>query len=265
MDSKKVNGQSTVVLNTMNSTPSNGHPFDIDWNVEPYHWWFVVRRKLLRFLLSSITYPEGSLALDVGCGVGSNLAALTSLGLTVVGLDLSFQALSLAKKRHKCPFINGNLNQLPIHPNSVGLIIASDILEHLEDDSAGIASLRESLKDKGILILTVPAFRFLWGIQDRVTGHQRRYSRQEIINKLEQGGFEVLRSSYFNFLLFLPILLGRQALRLIRPNIPSENIINSPMINFLLKAIFSMEPVMLKHFSFPFGVSIFCIARKVQS
>ena len=83
MDSKKVNGQSTVVLNTMNSTPSNGHPFDIDWNVEPFHWWFVVRRKLLRFLLSSITYPEGSLTLDVGCGVGSNLAALTSLGYSV--------------------------------------------------------------------------------------------------------------------------------------------------------------------------------------
>ena len=253
------------MLDTKNSVRSKDHPFDIDWMVEPFHWWFVVRRKLLRFLLSSIPFSEGSLALDMGCGVGSNLAALTSMSFRVVALDLSFQALSLAKKRHECSFINADLTQLPFLPNTFGLIIATDILEHLEDDSAGIASMHRVLRDEGVLILTVPAFRFLWGIQDRVTGHQRRYSRQEIINKLEQGGFEVLRSSYFNFFLFLPILLGRQALRLIRPNIPSENIINSPMINFLLKAIFSMEPVMLKYFSFPFGVSIFCIARKVQS
>jgi SAM-dependent methyltransferase len=250
------------VVDNVNSSKSSGHPFEIDWKVESFHWWFSVRRKLLRSLLSSLSLPQGSIALDVGCGVGSNLAALTSTGLRVVALDLSFQALSLARTRHNCLFINGNLSNLPIFPNSVGLIIATDILEHLRDDAAGIASLRQALKEEGILILTVPAFRFLWGIQDKVTGHERRYSQHEIIEKLEQGGFEILRSSYFNFFLFFPILAARGMMRILKPKIPSENVINAPIMNSLLKAIFSLEPFLLRYLTFPFGVSVFCVARK---
>ena len=246
----------------MNSHRTQGHPFDIDSRVESFHWWFAGRRKLLSSLLSSVPLSRGALALDVGCGVGSNLATLTSMGLRVVALDLSFEALLLAQKRYKSSFINANLNQLPILPNSVGLILATDILEHLQDDLAGIISLRHPLREEGILIVTVPAFRFLWGIQDRVTGHQRRYDRKEIVDKLERGGFEVLRSSYFNIFLFFPIFIARGIMRFVKPKIPSENVLNTPILNSLLKAVFSIEPFLLKYLSFPFGVSIFCVARK---
>jgi hypothetical protein len=95
-----------------------------------------------------------------------------------------------------------------------------------------------------------------------VTGHKRRYSRKEILIKLRRGGFEILRSSYFNFFLFLPILLARRLISLLGLKIKSENEINSALINAFLKAIFSLELYILKYFSFPFGVSIFCIARK---
>jgi SAM-dependent methyltransferase len=220
---------------------------------------------LLGFLLSSISVPDGSLALDVGCGVGSNLDVFTGRGLTIFGMDLSFEAIRFAKQRHKSGFIRGNISRLPVRAQSFGLIIAMDILEHLQDDIAGITSLHNALKDKGILILTVPAFQFLWGIQDIVTGHERRYSRNQLIHILRQGGFEILRSSYFNFFLFFPILAARVIMRLIRPRIPSENIVNTPMINYLLKTIFSIEPFLLKYVSFPFGVSIFCVARKRNS
>lgn len=240
----------------------NRTPYDVESKVESFHWWFAVRRKLLKSILSSINVPVNCLTLDIGCGTGSNLRALVSAGLYPIGLDQSIYALTLVRKKGEYPVLAGDLNHLPFKTKSVGVIIAMDILEHLDDDDNGLIESYRVLSKGGILIITVPAFNFLWGIQDIVTGHKRRYSRKEITNKLKAAGFEVLRSSYFNFFLFLPILLGRQALRLIRPNIPSENIINSPMINFLLKAIFSMEPVMLKYFSFPFGVSIFCIAKK---
>jgi hypothetical protein len=137
-----------------------------------------------------------------------------------------------------------------------------DILEHLDDDSNGIIESYRVLSKGGIMVITVPAFKFLWGIQDIVTGHKRRYSREEINNKLKVAQFDVLKSSYFNFFLFFPILLARRIVRLLGMKIESENEINFPLINFFLKTIFSLEVHLLKYVSFPFGVSILCIARK---
>jgi SAM-dependent methyltransferase len=236
--------------------------YDVEKQVEGFHWWFSVRRQLLKSILASLPLPLGSLALDIGCGTGSNLKILSSRGLSVIGLDGSFYALSLAKADAKHPFINGDLNRLPIRPESVGLIIAMDILEHLQDDQHGIHECFQALKRGGILILTVPAFSWLWGIQDLVTGHKRRYTQKEIREKLIYEGFRVSRSSYFNFFLFFPILLARRVTFLLGLRIRSENEINFPLLNSLLKRIFSLEPWLLKYLSFPFGVSIFCIAKK---
>lgn len=235
---------------------------DIEKHVEGFHWWFSVRRKLLKSILSSLRLPLDSLALDIGCGTGSNFRLLRTEGLTVIGLDHSLYALSLAKMNTQDPFINGDLNRLPIRSESIGLIIAMDILEHLEDDRNGIHQCFQALKRGGILFLTVPAFKWLWGIQDIVTQHKRRYRKKEILNLLTQEGFEVLKSTYFNFFLFFPILLVRRITHLLGLRIRSENEINSPLLNSLFKGIFSLEPYLLKRFSFPFGVSILCIARK---
>ncbi len=235
---------------------------DIEKHVEGFHWWFSVRRKLLKSILSSLSLPLDSLALDIGCGTGSNFRLLRKEGLSVIGLDHSLYALSLAKMNTQDPFINGDLNRLPIRSESIGLIIAMDILEHLEDDRNGIRECFQALKRGGVLILTVPAFRWLWGIQDLVTHHKRRYTRKEILNQLTLEGFQVLKSSYFNFFLFFPILLARRITHVLGLKIRSENEINSPLLNSLLERIFSLEPYLLKYFRFPFGVSIFCIARK---
>jgi SAM-dependent methyltransferase len=235
---------------------------DIQKRVEGFHWWFSVRRKLLKSILSSLALPQGSLALDIGCGTGSNLGLLRAEGLSVIGLDNSFYALSLAKMSSQYFLLNADLNMLPIRPESVGLIIAADIFEHLEDDRNGIHQCSQALTKGGTLIVTVPAFNWLWGIQDLVTRHKRRYRRKDIVNLLILEGFEVLKSSYFNFFLFFPILLARRTTHLLGLDIRSENEINSTLLNLLLKGIFSLEPYLLEHFSFPFGVSILCIARK---
>jgi SAM-dependent methyltransferase len=237
--------------------------YDVEAKVESSHWWFFVRRRLLRGLLHSLDLPQEFSAVDIGCGTGSNLRILGSLGLyKVVGLDRSLYALSLAKKKVDLPFVSGDINNLPIRSNSVGLIIALDVLEHIDNDMNAIRELYQVLRKRGILILTVPAFNFLWGTQDVVTGHKRRYSKKEITNKLREVGFEILKSSYFNFFLFFPILMARRMIRLLGLKIESENEINSPPINFFLKTIFSLELYILKYFSFPLGVSIFCIAQK---
>jgi SAM-dependent methyltransferase len=246
-------------------TTNNPTSYKVESRVENFHWWFVVRRKLLKSILSSVNLPINSLTLDIGCGTGSNLGTLASSGFYTIGLDRSIYALTLVKNRTKkddLHLIAGDLSNLPIKTKSVGLIIAMDILEHLEDDVNGIRESYRALADGGVLIVTVPAFEFLWGIQDVVTGHQRRYLRRDITKKLREAGFDILKSSYFNFFLFFPILIGRRIVRLFGLKIESENELNFSLMNFFLKAIFSLELHTLKYFSFPFGVSIFFVLQK---
>lgn len=238
------------------------NPYDIESKVESSHWWFVVRRKLLTFILSSFKVPRNSIALDVGCGTGANLRVLESAGVFGIGLDQSLYALNLIKKKENPPLLAGDLNHLPLKTNSLGLIIAMDVFEHLDHDEKGMSECYRILNNGGMLFLTVPAFKLLWGVQDKVTGHKKRYTMKEIRNKLQKGGFDILRSSYFNFFLFFPILIARRIINLLRLQIESENKINHPLINKLFKVIFSFEPYLLKYISFPFGVSIFCVARK---
>lgn len=248
----------------MNRPKKNYHrtPYDIESEVEGFHWWFDVRRKLLSFVLSSIKVCRNHIALEVGCGTGANMRVLESEGFFGIGLDQSLYAINLIKEKADYPLLIGDSINLPIKSNSVGLIIAMDVFEHLDQDEKGIEECHRVLSNEGILFLTVPAFRSLWGIQDVVTGHKRRYTMKEIRNKLRQEGFNILRSSYFNFFLFFPILIARRIMTLLRIRIKSENEINHPVINSVLKTIFSLEPFLLRYISFPFGVSIFCVAKK---
>ena len=239
--------------------------YDIEWNLESTHWWFSGRRRLLKFLLSYLSIQRDSPVIDVGCGVGSNLPLLKSMGFKVIGIDSESYGLSFAKNLSEVLLINGDALNLPVKSNSIELVIATDILEHLDDDSVGIKEIHRTLTREGKVILTVPAFEFLWGIQDVVGMHKRRYSKNEFLKKVEREGFTVLKSSYFNFFLFFPIFLVRRLIRLFGLKIESENKINSPLINFFLRTLLGIEPYILKYFSFPFGVSIFCIARKSET
>ena len=240
----------------------NPSPYEIEERVQTFHWWFVVRRKLLKTILCSLNLQRESLTMDIGCGVGSNLSLLKAIGLKAMGCDRSFDNLLLAKNKFFLPFINGDLENLPIRSSSVELVVATDVLEHLEDDIAGVRELCRILRRNGHLIVTVPAFQSLWGTQDIVTGHKKRYSKRDISNVLKQNGFRIMRSSYFNFFLFFPILFARRVIRLLGLQLHSENEINFPLLNFFLKTIFSLEPYLLKYLPFPFGVSIVCVAKK---
>ena len=237
--------------------------YDIEWSHEKSHWWFAGRRKLLAFFLSSLNIQKDSPIIDIGCGVGSNLRLLKSMDFNAIGIDVEIYSLSLAQKRFsELIFINGDLLRLPIKSNAIGVVIATDILEHLNEDTMGMREIHRILVQGGKAIITIPAFKSLWGIQDIVGMHKRRYSKKEFKRKMEQEGFTISKSIYFNFILFFPILLTRRLIRLFGLKIESENKINFPLINFFLKTIFSLEVYFLRYISFPFGVSIFCIARK---
>jgi len=237
--------------------------YDIEWELDKSHWWFVGRRKLLNHLLASLNIPRDSLIIDIGCGVGSNISLLGSLGLNLIGIDMDLYGLSLAKKRFpNIPLVNGDLLKLPFKSNSFYCVIATDILEHLDQDHIGMEEINRVLKPGGANIITVPAFKFLWGIQDVIGMHHRRYTKKGLLKLLEGQEFRIMKSSYFNLFLFFPILAARYLIRFFKLKVESENEINIPLINFILKSVFLFEVYLLKYISFPIGVSIFCIAKK---
>jgi ubiquinone/menaquinone biosynthesis C-methylase UbiE len=246
----------------MKDFKKNKENYCIDIGIENIHWWFSVRRQILNNLISNLNFSKKEWAIDVGCGVGSNLKVLKSKEMNVIGLDKSFNVLRTNIQKIKLPLVNGDLHNLPFKPNSFKLIIAMDVLEHLDNDEIGIEEIYRILDKGGILILTVPAFNFLWGLQDEITGHKRRYLQKEIFKKLVSKNFCILKSSYFNFFFFFPILLTRRLIYILKLKIESENKINFFLLNSILKIIFSIETYWLRFFSFPFGVSILFLAKK---
>src|SRR5205085_145464 len=109
----------------------------------------------------------------------------------------------------------------------------------------------------------VPAFMFLWGVQDDISHHRIRYTKKQIVECVKQTGFEIERATYANITFFPPILAGRAFMKLtgIRPE--SENNITISALNGFLGKLFGAERFWLKKFNFPFGVSIVVVAKAV--
>jgi SAM-dependent methyltransferase len=140
-------------------------------------------------------------------------------------------------------------------------ILATDVLEHLSEDGKALSNIMQGLKRGGHVLITVPCFQSLWGPQDIVAQHLRRYGKSELLNLVEEAGLNVKKSFYFNYLLFVPIWIARRIL--MKANkIQNENEINSPLINALLKGIFYVDCWSAPFVSPPFGVSAFVLAQK---
>ena len=237
------------------------HTYAIEHDVSATHWWFSGRRAVLAALLDGLPLPRPARILDAGCGTGSNLPVLVDRG-AVVGVDAGAAPLGFAGA---VPKARARLESLPFGDGSFDLVTALDILEHLDDDVAGARELARVVRPGGWLVVFVPAFRFLWSLQDEVSEHRRRYTRSGLVATLERAGLAVQRSSYFNTLLFPPILLGRLALRIRRPAITSENVLTHPILDRLLGRIFAAEGPLLGHLNLPFGVSAMAIAQRAPT
>ena len=229
------------------------------------HWWFVGRKKIILSLLSRFFGEEtGSRSiLDIGCGTGVMLDSLQRYGKTV-GVDMSDRALLLSNKITSTPLLQAEFTSLPFKDQSFDLVCAFDVLEHLDHDSACVQEAYRLCRPGGSVLVTVPAFQFLWGIQDVVSHHKRRYSHKEIIRLLEENGFRPVFSSYFNTLLFPIIAFVRLLSRWKQPReCQSDLEIHTPrFLNDMLTRLFGFERYLLKYFRFPFGVSLICLAQK---
>ena len=240
------------------------HTYGIMNNVEDSHWWFVGRRAILEeFLRLIIPNPkfQNFKILDVGCGTGANLEMLANFGESE-GVDVSDDALEFCKlkglKAHK-----GLAEKLPFADESFDIVTALDVVEHLDDDVAGLREMNRVLKTGGKTLIFVPAFMWLWGVQDDISNHRIRYTKKQIVERLQSAGFEIERATYANWTFFAPILAGRTLMKITGIKPESENNVNVSALNGIFGKIFSSERLWLKKFDFPFGVSIVITAQKV--
>lgn len=242
------------------------HTYPILFQVEQSHWWYVGRRRIISSFVEDIcgrVKDRTPRILDVGCGTGANLLLLSKYG-DAEGVDISEDALAFCRERGLHKVRQGAAEQLPYSDGSFDLVTAFDVVEHLDDDLAGLKEMRRVLRPGGRVLLFVPTFMFLWGLQDEVSNHRRRYRLPELKRALAKAGFEVERSTYANITFFLPILLIRKLMRLTSIKTDTENRINITALNGVFGWLFGAEGVVLRYLNLPFGVSGLCVARRTD-
>lgn len=237
--------------------------YAVEAEVENTHWWFVVRRRFFAAIIRGLGLPNSARVLDIGTSTGTNLRMLGEMGFkNFIGLDMHDEAVRWCAEKKLGKVEKGDICAMPFGKESFDLVLATDIIEHIVDDKKALLEIQRVLKPGGAALISVPAFQSLWGLQDDVSMHQRRYVAAELKQLFDETGWKIEKLGYFNYLLFLPIWLARQVIRIFKIPLKSENQLNNPVINRILVAIFSADIASLKYIRPPFGVSLLALVRK---
>ncbi len=234
--------------------------------LERYYWWFVGRRQVIRSVLRKYFSGRRLDILDWGCGPGGNFKFLEEYG-QVLGVDASDEALRACRdKGIKNVTKAASLGEFKLD-KKFDLITNFDVLEHIEEDVNFLFGLHEFLNPSGHVLVTVPAYQFLWTGLDEVLGHKRRYTEPELARKFRQAGYEVVKSSYFIFFLSPAFILFRMIEKIRKNNATSlsESVLELPrVVNQIFIGFLTLEAFMIKLVRLPFGTSIILLAKKIQ-
>ena len=233
--------------------------------IEDRHWWYVSRRRLLSVIVESLELEPGSDILDAGCGSGRNLEWLGRFGPTI-GLELSAAGLAIAERRGLGTVVKGSVEAIPLPDRSVDLAVCLDVLEHV-DDRLGLSELHRVVRPGGNLLVTVPAYAWLWGQHDVQNQHLRRYTRTTLFAAASQTGWAPRWSSYFNSLLFVPAaayrLLAEYADRKWRRRPASDFQATPGLLNPVLRVPGVIEAAFVRRGGrLPLGLSLVAVLSK---
>jgi SAM-dependent methyltransferase len=175
--------------------------------LEDRHWWYRERRRLLARSVADLT---PGLAADVGAAGGGNTRVLQGLGWRAVAIEYGADGAEVCAER-SIPVVRGDATRLPIASGSLDLVVAFDVLEHLENDKAAAAGVFEALKPGGTFLVAVPADPRLWSAHDDAVGHVRRYTRQTLGDLLAGAGFRAEPMRSWNVLMRPLVALRRRS------------------------------------------------------
>ncbi|MDB9820013.1 class I SAM-dependent methyltransferase [Candidatus Pelagibacter sp.] len=220
------------------------------------HWWFQARKKIIDQIISSINLKKKKNILDFGAGSGVNLDMLRKHGLVDIHEQNKY-ARAVIKKERK---IKNLYSTLKIKKNFYDLILLADVIEHVKQPKELLKDLKKFLKKDGHILITVPAYQFLFSKKDKVLGHYRRYNKELL--KTELSGFKVENISYFNTFLCIPIIIMTMLNKFLkRDYIKQVETTPNFILNKLCYIIFASEKYFIKYFNLPFGISIYVLAK----
>lgn len=230
---------------------------------EDRHWWYQGRRFVLERTIRRLGLPSGARILDAGCGSGRNMVELAHHG-TVTGLELSPTSVRLARDRSVGEVIEGSLLEMPFDDRSFDLTMSLDVIEHLSDDVAALSELRRVTAPGGALLVTVPAYQWLWSGHDEINHHHRRYNRRALVAAAERAGWRCERTTHFNSLL-LPIAIALRALDRVNPKTTKSSLdlwVPPAPLNWALRQPLELEArVIGSGGSIPVGLSLLAVFR----
>ncbi len=239
------------------------------YEFEDYYWWFQGRLRMIESVLKRgmTEEPRAGRVLDVGCGTGLMLDRLKQHD--PLGVDFSRLAISFCQQRGLQKLVQADVVDLPYQDESLDLVLALDLMEHIENDQQLAREFCRVLRKGGYLMATVPAHQSLWSDHDIALHHFRRYSKAGFRELLEKSGFEPIKYSYGISFTYLPIVTfrriqkfwqSRHPIQSARPRthlIPLPWFLNSPLIWML-----HMEAWLLKYINLPVGVSLVALCKK---
>ncbi|WP_076259019.1 class I SAM-dependent methyltransferase [Intrasporangium flavum] len=199
--------------------------------LEDEHWWYRERRHLLA---RAITGLAPGRAIDIGAAGGGNTRVLREHGWDAVALEYGADGAAVAHERGLAT-LRGDATNLPLADASLDLVVAFDVLEHLQDDDAAVAEVRRILRPGGTYLVAVPADPRLWSSHDVAVDHVRRYTREGLLELLDRGGFEVADVRSWNVLL-RPVVAMRR-----RTSSGSDLEDLNPVVNLGLRAVIAAE------------------------
>jgi SAM-dependent methyltransferase len=236
--------------------------------LERWHWWFRGRQRIVADVLARALAPAAARTVcAVGCGPAEGISwlrAFAGSGGRVIGLDADPVH---ARTARGVEYVIGRAEAAPLARHSVDLVIAMDVLEHVDDDAGALREIGRVLKPDGLLLVTVPALPSLWGAQDTINLHRRRYTRASLRDAFARAGLPAPRMTYFNTLLF-PVVAAvrwsRKALGL-ADRMRTDFDDNRPgMINDALERLFAAERHLIRHAALPVGVSLLATLRPAE-
>jgi len=233
---------------------------------EESYWWHLGRLRIIETYLAKVVDSRmGICMLNVGCGTGSTVPTLEKYG-EVNNVDVSEYAILHMLRRGYSRVRKTNGVGLPYSEKSFDVICSFDVLEHIEDDVAALAEWRRVLKTDGAIILTVPAYQWLWSGHDVALHHRRRYTRKLLKDVASAAGLDVDKASYA-IVFSLPLLASvRMIQKIIKPKgAPESSYIRLPgWINWIFKNLLYFEAGVHRHLTFPAGSSVVAILRRTD-
>ncbi len=244
----------------------NREEYEKLFKLEKDYWWYVgLRRCVLDTLGKAMLRDEKMSILDAGCGTGFLMSELRRFGIPF-GLDISKEAVNRCVKRGLNKLVRGSVSRLPYRDNSFNAVISLDVLYHKDvgDDTDALREFYRVLRPDGLLVMNLPAFEFMCSRHDLAIHTVRRYTKENLRQKIESANFRVNKIAYRNAFLFPLIMILRLCGNLKSGSGHTGSDLQKlpAWLNTFLTFILDIERLFIGRFDFPFGLSVYCIAEK---